>query len=205
METIHNKTKNRSDGNTGPTTKGATRPANGAGISGMADRTLQRVRRNHRRQSLRDDDQDATSDEHSGHGPGTATRRATLLRNNREAANDGVWTRTGRQRETRHYLRTGGFTESRHNRVRDWLANIIRELEGATVFLEREVSPPIRQAKRKNGLDVQRREEPRVRLHRSGDLDRMGTKRRRSRSPTRRPTKKSQKPQKTQKERSMET
>ena len=36
---------------------------------------------------------------------------------------------------------TGGFTESRHNRVRDWLANNIRELEGATVFLEREVSP----------------------------------------------------------------
>ena len=47
---------------------------------------------------------------------------------------------------------TGGSTESRHNRVRDWLANKIRELEGATVFLEREVFPPF--VKQKGRMDL---------------------------------------------------
>ena len=47
---------------------------------------------------------------------------------------------------------TGGITESRHNRVRDWLANKTRELEGATVFLEREVSPPF--VKQKGRMDL---------------------------------------------------
>ena len=47
---------------------------------------------------------------------------------------------------------TGGFTESRHNRVRDWLANKTRELEGATVSLEREVFPPF--VKQKGRMDL---------------------------------------------------
>ena len=84
---------------------------------------------------------------------------------------------------------TGGFTESRHNKVRDWLGNNIREREGATVSMGREVGP-FRQAERENGHDFQRREKPIIRVSRRRDPDWMGAKRRRSRSPTGRPTEK---------------
>ena len=39
-------------------------------------------------------------------------------------------------------MRDGGFTESRHNEIRDWLANQTRELEGATIMVENEVDVP---------------------------------------------------------------
>ena len=87
---------------------------------------------------------------------------------------------------------TGGFTESRHNKVRDWLGNKTRELEGATVSMEREVCP-FRLAERENGADVQRREKPRLRVYRRRGPDWMGAKRRRSISPIGRPIEKREK------------
>ena len=81
----------------------------------------------------------------------------------------------------------GGFTESRHNTTRDWLANKTRELEGATVMVEKEVDVPFVKPKGRMDLIFKDARRPEFAFLDVVCTDGMVTTRRRNVPPAQRP------------------